>query len=254
MEPRRVDTCVGGDILPAEYGASLDSGNLDCFWSVSRRALPRSAARGSTLARERPVAPSRGPHPPPSPRRSISRRGSPHGGRASRQIHRRGSRQLGGNPSPGPPAHRRHGWNAPRHPWSSADESRPNPWFRVRDGMYYTSEFLSGRLRRTVPPNFHDSRPPYWAGFSRCQKIASGTPMYKRPPHRISSTIERRAARFRPAFGQTSAPAGAARPTPLQGLLDPPRCWGCPIHLWRDRGRSVGRVPARRSDPIGRPL
>jgi len=57
------EQCDDGDILRAVNGAaSLHSGNPVCCRSVSGLALPRSAGRVSTLARERPVALSRG-HP-----------------------------------------------------------------------------------------------------------------------------------------------------------------------------------------------
>ena len=58
---RLVLDCYRGDILRAVNGAaSLDRGNPACCRSVSGLTLPRSAGRVSTLARERPVALSRG--------------------------------------------------------------------------------------------------------------------------------------------------------------------------------------------------
>ena len=102
--------------------ASLHRGTPVWCRSVLGLALPRSAGRVSTLVRERPVALSRGPHPPGSHCPAVSRGGSLPGGRTSRFLCRLRSHLLTGLAE-----HRRHGWLTARLPVVTSHRESAEP-------------------------------------------------------------------------------------------------------------------------------
>jgi hypothetical protein len=119
---------TSGDILRAVNGAaSLHRGTPASCGSVSGLPLPRSTGRVSTLARERPVALARGlPSATESSPRGFSTWLSPWRSCLAAHPPARFTPSRG-NPSPGLPAHRRHGWNAARLPPRADGESQRNP-------------------------------------------------------------------------------------------------------------------------------
>jgi hypothetical protein len=153
--PRDVLLAVNGEASPHRRKPDPSSSRFQDHLSRRRRGGYRPST-GSVLWHRHVYS-----HPQASHRRAVSRRGSLPNGRASRHIHRRGSHLVGGNPSPGLPAHRKHGWSAvhtPRRPtgWGVAE-----PVVSCTNGRVL-SVWISARPPTAVASrSVRDSRPPF---------------------------------------------------------------------------------------------